>query len=91
MVEIADYDPTWVTRFQEERDRLRAGLGEAARTIEHIGSTSVPGLAAKPVVDILVTVDDVEDESPYRPAIETFGYELRVHEPDPPRFSHARA
>lgn len=80
-VNIVDYDPAWVNRFGEERDRLHAALGETARMIEHIGSTSVPGLAAKPVIDILLTVDDTEDESAYRAAIETLGYELRVREP----------
>lgn len=80
-VNIVDYDPAWVNRFEEERDRLRAALGETARMIEHIGSTSVPGLAAKPVVDILLTVGDVDDESGYRSAIEALGYELRVREP----------
>ncbi len=50
-------------------------------TIEHIGSTAVPGLLAKPIIDVLVTVDDVEDESAYLPAITLLGYELRVREP----------
>ncbi len=50
--------------------------------IEHIGSTSVPGLGAKPIIDVLVAVDDVEDEASYRPALEGVGYVLRVREPD---------
>lgn len=79
-VKIVDYDPEWVNRFDEERGRLRAALGETARMIEHIGSTSVPGLAAKPVIDILLTVNDTEDESAYRSALESLGYELRVRE-----------
>ena len=52
-VTIVDYDPSWPQRFREERDRLCGALGEAALAIWHIGSTSVPGLAAKPVVDVL--------------------------------------
>lgn len=81
-VEIADYDPAWPGRFERERSRLASSLGPVARRIEHIGSTAVSGLAAKPVVDVLVTVDDVEDESAYRDSIEGLGFELRVKEPD---------
>ena len=79
---IADYDPEWPRRFDGERDRLAQALGAAALRIEHVGSTSVPGLAAKPIVDVLVTVADVTDESSYRPALERAGYELRVREPE---------
>jgi GrpB-like predicted nucleotidyltransferase (UPF0157 family) len=78
---IVDYDPAWARRFDSERQRISAALGGTAPTIEHIGSTSVPGLAAKPIVDILVPVDDVEDEAAYRPALEDAGYVLRVREP----------
>ncbi len=78
---IVDYDPAWPRRFDEERQRISAALGSNARMIEHIGSTSVPGLAAKPIIDILVPVDDVEDEVAYRPALEDAGYVLRVREP----------
>lgn len=53
-VTVVDYDPSWPRRFREERDRLCGALGEAALAIWHIGSTSVPGLAAKPVIDVLV-------------------------------------
>jgi GrpB-like predicted nucleotidyltransferase (UPF0157 family) len=65
-IEIVDYDATWPARFELERDRLRRALGTLAIRIEHIGSTSVPGLAAKPIVDVLVTVAN-PDESPKRP------------------------
>lgn len=77
---IVEYDPAWPERFDGERQRISAALGGNARVIEHIGSTSVPGLAAKPIVDILVPVDDVEDEVVYRPALEDAGYVLRVRE-----------
>ena len=80
-VVIADYDPGWPLRFERERDRIAARLGQEMRRIEHIGSTAVPGLAAKPVVDILATVPDVGDERAYQPAIEALGFELRVLEP----------
>lgn len=78
---IVDYDPAWPARFALERDRVRDALGATARRVEHIGSTAVPGLAAKPIVDVLVMVDDPDDETPTVPAMEAAGYELRVREP----------
>ena len=80
-IRIVEYDSAWPRRFEQERDRLRAALGERARRIAHIGSTSVPGLAAKPIVDILVTLDDVETDSALVPDLEAAGYVLRVREP----------
>ena len=81
-VVVADYEPAWPERFRQEAARIRAALGEAALAIEHIGSTSVPGLAAKPVVDILLVVEDSSDEATYVPALEGAGYVLRVRERD---------
>jgi GrpB-like predicted nucleotidyltransferase (UPF0157 family) len=78
---IADYDPGWPRRFELERERIQTALGAKALLIEHVGSTAVPGLAAKPIVDIVVAVADVEDES-VKQALESAGYELRVREPD---------
>jgi GrpB-like predicted nucleotidyltransferase (UPF0157 family) len=80
-VVIADYDPAWPERFAAERERIRAALGPQALRIEHIGSTSVPGLAAKPIVDILVGVADPDDAAALDPALAAAGYELRVLEP----------
>jgi GrpB-like predicted nucleotidyltransferase (UPF0157 family) len=79
---IADYDPAWPERFRQEEVRIRAALGEAALSVVHIGSTSVPGLAAKPIVDILLVVEDSGEEATYLPAMEEAGYVLRVREPD---------
>jgi GrpB-like predicted nucleotidyltransferase (UPF0157 family) len=79
---IADYDPAWPERFGREEARIRAALGEAALSVEHIGSTSVPGLAAKDIVDVLLVVEDSGDEASYLPALEAAGYVLRVREPD---------
>jgi GrpB-like predicted nucleotidyltransferase (UPF0157 family) len=78
---IADYDPAWPERFEAERERIATALGAGALTIEHIGSTAVPGLAAKPIVDILVEVADPDDEAAFAAALEAVGYELRVREP----------
>jgi GrpB-like predicted nucleotidyltransferase (UPF0157 family) len=80
-IAIVDYDDGWPCRFERERERIRSALGATAHRIEHIGSTAVPGLAAKPVIDVLVTVEDPGDEATIRPALESAGYELRVREP----------
>ena len=79
---VVDYDPAWPERFRGEETKIRAALGEAAIAIEHIGSTSVPGLPAKPIVDILLVVEDSGEEASYLPALEEAGYVLRVREPD---------
>ncbi len=77
---IVEYDPAWPTRFERERARVAAALGERALAIEHVGSTAVPGLAAKPIVDVLVTVADPEDAVVVERLCEA-GYEPRVREP----------
>jgi len=76
-IEIVAYDPDWPARFQSWRDRLTGVLGDAALRIEHVGSTAVPGLPAKPVIDILVTVQDPDREASYVPAIESLRIQLR--------------
>ncbi|MBF8191718.1 GrpB family protein [Nonomuraea sp. K274] len=81
-VTIVDYDPVWPTRFERRAAELRAILGDRARLIEHIGSTSVPGLAAKPVIDIVAGIDDPDDERAYLPDLEAAGYDVRVREPE---------
>lgn len=70
---IVEYDDGWSARFAEHRDRIAAALGDRARIVEHIGSTAVPGLAAKDVVDILVGIDDPDDEAAYLPDLEAGG------------------
>lgn len=65
-----------------EAARIRNALGDVALRLEHVGSTSVPGLAAKPVIDIVLVVPDSADESSYAPALESAGYILRIREPD---------
>jgi GrpB-like predicted nucleotidyltransferase (UPF0157 family) len=80
-VELAGHDPAWAVRFETERTRIRAALGSQALCVEHIGSTAVPGIAAKPIVDILVELDDPDDEGAYVRRMEAAGYVLRVREP----------
>jgi GrpB-like predicted nucleotidyltransferase (UPF0157 family) len=77
---IADYDPQWPELFGREADRIRAVLGRPALRIEHVGSTSVPGLGAKPIIDMLLEVTDSADEDAYVPALEAVGYVLRTRE-----------
>src|SRR4051794_18693570 len=67
---LRPHDPAWTRRYVRERDRICAALGDTSRRIEHIGSTSVPGLAAKPIVDVLVAVEDPADEPAWLPALE---------------------
>lgn len=78
---LAEYDARWPDRFASEAARIAPALGERALRLEHVGSTSVPGLAAKPVVDILLEVSDSSDEAAYVPALESAGYVLRIREP----------
>jgi GrpB-like predicted nucleotidyltransferase (UPF0157 family) len=81
-VELVDYDPAWPELFQRESERIRSALGERVVLLEHTGSTSVPGLAAKPIIDITLAVSDSADEQSYAPALEAAGYVLRIREPD---------
>ncbi len=81
-IAIVDYDEEWPLRFAELRGRVKKALCAKALTVEHIGSTSVPGLAAKPIVDMLLTVTNLEDERSYVPALEEAGFVLRVREPE---------
>ncbi len=81
-ITILDHDRGWARRFRVERSRIRKALGDNALRIDHIGSTAVPGLAAKPVVDIQVSVADANREETYLPQLEAAGYHLRVRQPD---------
>jgi GrpB-like predicted nucleotidyltransferase (UPF0157 family) len=80
-IKIAPYDPRWPGRFQTMRARLAEALGGTAMRIDHVGSTSIPGLAAKPIIDIQISVPDVEDEQAYVAPIESLGLALRWAEP----------
>ena len=79
---IVDYDPDWPQLFRREAVRIRSVLGSKALRIEHAGSTAVPGLAAKPIIDLVLVVQNSADEGAYAPALETAGYVLRIREPD---------
>ena len=79
---LADYDPGWPVLYEREAVRVRGVLGERVRLLEHVGSTSVPGLPAKPIIDVVLAVADSADEPAYVPSMEDGGYVLRIREPD---------
>jgi GrpB-like predicted nucleotidyltransferase (UPF0157 family) len=79
---IVDYNPLWPDKFQRHAALIARALGPKALCIEHVGSTSVPGLAAKPVIDIVAVVEDSSDEEAYLTPLLAAGYVLRVREPD---------
>ncbi|WP_405374828.1 MULTISPECIES: GrpB family protein [unclassified Microbacterium] len=80
-VSLHAYDERWPELYRAHEARIRRALGTAAVEVHHIGSTSVPGLAAKPIVDIVVAVPDITAEEDYLPPLLAAGYELRVREP----------
>ena len=81
-VYLAEYDPEGPQLFEREARRIRAALGDRIVLLEHVGSTSVPGLSAKPKIDILLVVPNSADEAAYVPALEAAGYLLHIREPD---------
>jgi GrpB-like predicted nucleotidyltransferase (UPF0157 family) len=80
-VKIVPYDPRWPARYVTLAAEIRTALGDAVLDIEHVGSTSVEGLAAKDVIDITLAVADSRDEDQYVPALERVGYVLTIREP----------
>jgi GrpB-like predicted nucleotidyltransferase (UPF0157 family) len=79
---LTEYDTEWPRFYQREEARIRAALGDQAFQIDHVGSTSVPGLAAKPVIDIVLVVADSANEPAYVPDLEAHGYVLQIRELD---------
>jgi GrpB-like predicted nucleotidyltransferase (UPF0157 family) len=76
-IELVGYDPAWPSLFDAWKQRLLAALPAAPRRIDHVGSTAVPAMAAKPLIDIQISFDDPENEASYVPAIESLGVQLR--------------
>jgi len=85
---LADPDPAWPALYAREEARIRAALGDRVLRIAHTGSTSVPGLAAKPIVDITMVVADVTDEAAWIPDLEAAGYVVRIRENEPDWYDH---
>lgn len=82
VLRIVEHDPAWAERYAELEQQLRDALGEVLIEVQHIGSTSVPGLPAKPIVDVDVVVPDPDDEQAYVPALESIGLVHWLTEPD---------
>ncbi len=81
-IQLVAYSDEWPALFIRQADRVRATLGDRALMLEHVGSTSVPGLAAKPIIDMILAVADSADEPAYVPAMESAGHVLRIREPE---------
>lgn len=81
-ITLVEYDLHWPEAFTQEADRIRSILGDKIIRLEHVGSTSVPGLCAKPIIDMLLVVKKSADEPSYVPDLEEAGYVLRIREPD---------
>jgi GrpB-like predicted nucleotidyltransferase (UPF0157 family) len=79
---VSDYDPRWPELFEREATRIRSILGDRVKLLEHAGSTSVPDLPAKPIIDMILALPDSSDEATYVPEMELAGYVLRIREPD---------
>jgi GrpB-like predicted nucleotidyltransferase (UPF0157 family) len=80
-LEVRDYDSAWPDAYRLKASRVMEALGERVVLLEHVGSTSVPGLPAKPIIDMVLEVADSSDEPAYVPALEAAGYALRIREP----------
>jgi GrpB-like predicted nucleotidyltransferase (UPF0157 family) len=79
-VVVAEYDAAWPESYELVAGQIRDALGAAVVALDHVGSTAVPGLAAKPVIDIDLTVADSADEDSYVPALEAAGFRLTIRE-----------
>jgi GrpB-like predicted nucleotidyltransferase (UPF0157 family) len=81
-VVLVEHDDGWPARYRTHEERIRAALGDRMVEVHHAGSTSVPGLAAKDVIDVLLVVPDPTDEAAYAPALEAAGYTFHLREPE---------
>ena len=81
-INLAPYDPEWPALFNQLAKQIREALGDKVHLLEHAGSTSVPGLSAKPIIDMVLAVTDSSDESAYVQELTNIGFTLRIREPD---------
>lgn len=81
-IHLAAYDPSWPEWFARLEKRIRGALGSRVLVLEHVGSTSLPGLSAKPIIDMVLAVEDSADEAAYVAPLEKHGFVLRIREPD---------
>ena len=81
-IHLAVYDPDWPVQFSLQAKRIREALSEKVLLLEHVGSTSVPGLSAKPIIDMVLAVSNSVDEQSYVPRLEELGFVLTIREPE---------
>jgi GrpB-like predicted nucleotidyltransferase (UPF0157 family) len=81
-IQLVPYDPSWPSQFSKLEIRVRQALGDKVLILEHVGSTSVKGLSAKPIIDMVLVVSDSADEESYIPQLEDQGFVLRICEPE---------
>lgn len=81
-IPLFPYDPSWPAQYADEAAKIRRALGDGARVLEHVGSTSIPGMSAKLILDIVLGVSDSADENAYVQALEAEGYRLHLREPN---------
>lgn len=81
-VVLVPYDPSWPAMYEAEAAYVRQALGEKVLVLEHIGSTSVPGLLAKPCIDMVLGVADAANEDAYAPELDAAGFVLRIRQPE---------
>ncbi|WP_258724688.1 GrpB family protein [Cellulomonas sp. NS3] len=79
-ITVTAHDPAWADAYEELAARVRRALGDRVLALEHVGSTSVPGLDAKPIIDLDLTVPDSTDEAAYRAPLEAEGFTLSLRE-----------
>lgn len=79
-IQLVPYDPSWPEKFKSEQQKITTALGARALRVDHIGSTSIRGLIAKPIIDIQLSVDDPDNEGEYLPELEQQGYVLRLRQ-----------
>lgn len=89
-VELREYDPAWKRRYEAEVERLVSVVGDRLLDFEHVGSTAVEGLAAKPILDLVAVVDDLGDADDLIPVLEAEGYEHRPNDGVPDRLFFAK-
>lgn len=82
MIHLEPYNPVWKSMYASEAKRIQDALGNNVLLLEHVGSTSIPGLSAKPIIDIVMAVANSADETVYVPALEAIEYSLRIREPN---------
>ncbi|MEO7117832.1 MAG: GrpB family protein [Candidatus Limnocylindrales bacterium] len=81
-IELVEYDSAWPALFEREANRIRTALGQQVVRLEHVGSTSIPGMAAKARIDMVLAVPDSSAEASYLPRLEAAGYPLTIREPE---------